>query len=159
MAALNDEFDGGRGGHVRTGKVRSSDAGCPSDTVTADRLWEALHQARAGRTPQTLAHTQDAVFRFYLPMALPLARAAVGEPARQVVAERAAELGLADAVLAWRHRASGGFRRFAGSAIERHLHSLFSARALALGACRRTRRVAKCWHGQRRRPFSGRHSV
>jgi hypothetical protein len=57
MAALNDEFDGGRGGHVRTGKVRSSDAGCPSDTVTADRLWEALHQARAGRTPQTLAHT------------------------------------------------------------------------------------------------------
>ncbi len=71
MAALNDEFDGGRGGHVRTGKVRSSDVGCPSDTVTADRLWEALHQARAGRTPQTLAHTQDAVFRFYLPMAGP----------------------------------------------------------------------------------------
>jgi hypothetical protein len=100
MAALNDEFDGGRGGHVRTGKVCSSDAGCPSDTVTADRLWEALHQARAGRTPQTLAHTQDAVFRFYLPMARTLARAAVGEPAHQVVAERAAELGLADAVLA-----------------------------------------------------------
>jgi hypothetical protein len=131
MAALNDEFDGGRGGHVRTGKVRSSDAGCSSDTVTADRLWEALHQARAGRTPQTLAHTQDAVFRFYLPMARTLARAAVGEPAHQVVAERAAELGLAHAVLAWRHRASGGFRRFARSAIERQLHSLFSARALA----------------------------
>ena len=38
-------------------------------------------------------------------------------------AEQAAELGLARAILAWRERTSGGFRRFARSIILRELLS------------------------------------
>ena len=97
----------------------------PADSAAAERLWDALYLARAGKTGQPVADLEDAALRMYLPMARTLARTVGGEiPADRVSAEKAAELGLAHAVLAWRQRTSGGFRRFARSTIIRQLLTL-----------------------------------
>ena len=73
------------------------------------------------RQPRTRAHTEDAVFRFYLPMARTLARSSARYPHDPEGAEQAAELGLAQAVLAWRHPTGQGFDRAARAAIINHL--------------------------------------
>ena len=70
---------------------------------------------------RAMVDLEDAVFRFYLPMTRTLALTVVGESADRALAERAAELGLAHAILAWRQRTSGGFRRFARSNMLRQL--------------------------------------
>lgn len=93
----------------------------PADSAVAERLWDALHRARAGETEQSAADLEDAAFRFYLPMARSLAHSVCSESIDRVTAERAAELGLAHALLAWRQRSSTGFRRFARSAIMRQI--------------------------------------
>jgi len=97
----------------------------PADSAAAERLWDALYLARAGKTAQPVADLEDAVFRLYLPMARTLAHTVSGDGTAQdrVTTEQAAELGLAHAVLAWRQRTSGGFRRFARSTIMRQLLS------------------------------------
>ena len=87
--------------------------------------------ARAGTDdlPRTLAAAQDAVFRRYLPMARTLANGA-GDGSRPVdptAAERAAELGLAQAVLRWRLPDSSGFEAFARAAIATQLRRLPTA--------------------------------
>jgi hypothetical protein len=94
----------------------------PADSMVGERLWNALFSARAGGLPRQVADLEDAVFRFYLPMARGLAHTVVGESAAdRVPAEQAAELGLARAILEWPGRTSGGFRRSARSAIMRQL--------------------------------------
>lgn len=96
----------------------------PADSAAAERLWDALYLARAGGTMHPMADLEDAVFRFYLPMARTIAHTVTGDDAAdRVSVEQAAELGLAHAVLAWRQRTSGGFRRFARSTILRQLQS------------------------------------
>lgn len=96
----------------------------PADSAAAERLWDALYLARTGKTGQPVADLEDAAFRLYLPMARTLAHTVVGgTDADRVTAEQAAELGLAHAVLAWRQRTSGGFRRFARSTIMRELQT------------------------------------
>jgi hypothetical protein len=97
-------------------------------TANADRLWAALNHARAGNTPSTRVHTEDAVFRFYLPMARNLARCSTRYPHDPEEAEQAAELGLAQAVLAWLHPTGRGFDRAATAAIIRHLQCAHSQR-------------------------------
>ena len=87
----------------------------------AERLWVALGNARDGDLPRTRAHTEDAVFRFYLPMARALARSSARYLDDPEGAEQAAELGLAQAVLAWRHPSGQGFDRAATTAIVNHL--------------------------------------
>ena len=94
----------------------------PADSQVGERLWNALFTARDDGLPRQVADLEDAVFRFYLPMARGLAHAVVGESATdRVPAEQAAELGLARAILEWPLRTSGGFRRSARSAIMRQL--------------------------------------
>lgn len=90
-------------------------------TAHADRLWVALNHARAGNTPSTRAHSENAVFRFYLPIARTLARSSARYPHDPEEAEQAAELGLAQAVLAWLHPTGRGFDRAATGAIIAHL--------------------------------------
>lgn len=96
----------------------------PMEAAAAERLWDALFLARARKSARNLADMEDAVFRFYLPMARTLAHQVVEESQDPTAAEQAAELGLAQAVLAWRRRDSGGFRRFARSSIQLQLGSL-----------------------------------
>jgi hypothetical protein len=55
------------------GRTNPFGGGDPDGVSHADRLWIALALARAGGTPSTRAHIEDAVFRFYLPMARALA--------------------------------------------------------------------------------------
>ena len=93
----------------------------PEGAADADRLWVALSRARTGNTPRTRAHSEDAVFRFYLPLARTLARTSARHSDDPEGAEQAAELGLAQAVLAWRHPSGQGFDRAATTAIVNHL--------------------------------------
>jgi hypothetical protein len=95
----------------------------PADSVAAERLWDALYQARASRSRRLVADLEDAAFRRYRPLARTLAHSAAGEatgPDRTNI-EQATELGLAKAVLAWRERTGAGFRRFARASIIREL--------------------------------------
>jgi len=66
-------------------------------------------------------HTEDTVCRFYLPMAHTLARSSARYAHDPDEVEQAAELGLAQAVLAWRHPTGRGFDRAATAAIIGHL--------------------------------------
>ena len=94
----------------------------PADSALAERLWEAIFLARAGLGANSVDELEGEACGFYQPMARSVARVVCGESALETDhAERAAELALAQAVLAWRHRTSSGFRRFARSVIIRQL--------------------------------------
>jgi hypothetical protein len=88
------------------------DRGRGSASTRARRLWEALGQARNGQQPLTQARLEEAAFGFYLPRARALAdQVAVGDTDRGA-RRRAAELGLARAVLGWQPEDPEGFERF-----------------------------------------------
>ena len=94
-----------------------------ADSAATQDVWCVLARAGTDDVPRTLAAAQDAVFRRYLPMARTLANGA-GDGSRPVDpadAERAAELGLARAVLRWRRPDSSGFEAFARAAIAAQL--------------------------------------
>lgn len=98
----------------------------PADSAAAERLWDALYLARAGKSRRLVVELEDAAFRLYLPMTRTIARSVTGQTdavdrLAAASVEEAAELGLARAVLAWRERTSGGFRRYARSIILREL--------------------------------------
>jgi hypothetical protein len=89
-------------------------------------VWYVLARARTDEAPRTLAAAQDAVFRRYLPMARTLTSS--GDwPVDPVAAERAAELGLAQAVRRWRRPDGRGFEVFARAAIASQLRGLPTA--------------------------------
>lgn len=96
------------------------------DLAATPDVWQVLAGARTDHAPRTLAAAQDAVFRRYLPLARTLAHR--GHPdCLQVdctAAERAAELGLAQAVLGWRRADSDGFELFASISIAAQLDRL-----------------------------------
>lgn len=96
---------------------------CSADSALAERLWGELSKARAAHNPHPVADLEDAAFRFYLPMARTLAHS-VDESVDPTMAEQAAELGLARAVLGWRQQTSDGFRGFARTTIAGQLLSL-----------------------------------
>jgi DNA-directed RNA polymerase specialized sigma subunit len=94
------------------------------DTQTSARvhqLWDALHQARTGQQPRALTRAEDALFRYYLPMARSMADQHAPDNPDPDDLGQAAEVGLAQAILGWRHRAPDGFDRFARSAITAQL--------------------------------------
>lgn len=89
-------------------------------------VWDALDRARVNAAPRTLAAAQDAIFQLYLPMARTLAHSVdtgdrLVEPS---AAEKAAELGLAQAVLGWRSPDGTGFELFATIAVAAQLDRL-----------------------------------
>lgn len=104
----------------------ATDARCVDDDADpqAQRLWDALARARAEYAPRLLAEAEDAVFRFYLPLAKSLAGASTTGAQDTVAVEQAAELGLAQAVLAWPGADSRGFERFARAAITSQLSQI-----------------------------------
>ena len=91
----------------------------PIDTETARTLWEALIRARS-QSP-VISAAEDAVFRFYLPLARATARTYAGWAVDPDLAEQAAELGLANAVLAWRRADICAFAAFARAAMIRQM--------------------------------------
>ena len=93
-------------------------------TLTHD-VWHVLARARTDNTPRRLAAAQDAVFQRYLPMARTLANnPGAGRSGERAGAERAAEIGLAQAVLGWHRPDSDGFEVSARAAIASQLHRL-----------------------------------
>ena len=130
--SIVDDYGNARLSFSRTTIPPIVEAHRPIEAATAEKLWDALFLARARKSARNMADMEDAVFRFYLPMARTMAHEAVAESADPTAVEQAAELGLAQAVLAWRQRDSGGFRRLARSSIQ------FQLKAAALsGAVRR----------------------
>ena len=98
----------------RDAVIASLPAGAdPPDRARADsqaeRLWDALARARAHYDPRLLATAEDAVFGFYLPLARTMAGGRVAGAGRDLGTERAAEFGLAEAVLRWRRSDGRGF--------------------------------------------------
>ena len=101
------------------------------DGVGAAReLWGALTRARAEYAPLVLAAAEQAVFRFYLPLAQTLASTVAPRGVDRVEAEQAAEVALAQAVLAWQEEAREGFDAFARAAIESQLRFLAAVQGL-----------------------------
>ena len=106
-----------RPGPAEQGRTTTSEGcfrGDVAHAAEAQSLWNALARARADYAPRVLAAAEDAVFRWYLP----LARAHVSGPTLTAVdpiaVQQAAELGLAQAVLGWRQPDCHEFGRFAG---------------------------------------------
>jgi hypothetical protein len=97
--------------------------------AAAQELWDTLIRARADFAPRILAAAEDAVFRFYLPLARTLAGAPATRGVDPTEAEQAAEVGLAQAVLDWQHRAIRGFDAYARAAITVQLRLLSAAHA------------------------------
>lgn len=114
------------------------------DPVAAQSLWDALNRARAAAP--VISKAEDAVFRLYLPVAQALARSRATQSMDPDVAEQAAELGLAKAVLAWRRTDSAGFAAFAQAAVQSQIQHI----QLVL-AGDRSRREGGPPHGGRRR--------
>ena len=103
------------------------DAGPVDGDGAVEELWGALAKARAEYAPQLLAATEDAVVRFYLPLARTLASAVAPRGLDQFEAEHAAVVALAHAVLAWQDAAREGFDAFARAAIKSQLRFLAAA--------------------------------
>jgi hypothetical protein len=100
--------------------------GCFRDDVNAAAeaqwLWAALTRARAEYSPRVLAAAEDAVFRWYLPLARSLSTGPAVTAVDPVAVEQTAELGLAQAVLGWRQPDSREFVRYASSMITERLN-------------------------------------
>ncbi len=94
----------------------------PASTVVgSDPLWKALHTADYRTSAAREASLEDALFRLYLPFAANLARQVPLCTSNPELAQQAAEIGLAQAVLAWRHDDADGFVGFATAAIRSQL--------------------------------------
>ena len=101
----------------------------------AERLWDALARARAHYDPRLLATAEDEVFGFYLPLARTMAGGRVAGAGRDADTKRAAEFGLAEAVLRWRRSDGRGFEAHARVVIAAQLR-----RASTVAGTRRRRR-------------------
>ncbi len=101
------------------------------EPVADQQLWSVLAQARAAGAPAVIAAAEDAVFRCYRPMAAAMAAAAAEaactdrpagvQPSAAAELEQAAELGLAQAVLAWRRADGVGFTESARRSVGHRL--------------------------------------
>jgi hypothetical protein len=92
------------------------------------RLWDGLARARAADDPAALAAAEDGVFRLYLPLSHAIAQQWATSTVAAIDVVRAAELGLAEAVLAFRQTGSRGFEAFARAVITAELRRSASTR-------------------------------
>ena len=127
---------------MRTGRGSAGTGGPPRPVIprqgddrvdgvgSAQELWDALTRARAEYAPLVLAAAEEAVFRFYLPLAKTLASTVAPRGVDRVEAEQAADVALAQAVLGWQDGAREGFDAFARAAIESQLRFLAAVQGL-----------------------------
>ena len=116
LARMRDLSDSARIPDRRDGERGSA-------STAALRLWEALCQARNEQQPLTQARFEDAVFGFYLPRARALADRIGAEETDPDARGRAAELGLARAVLGWQPEDPEGFERFLRASVASELRN------------------------------------
>lgn len=95
------------------------------DHEVARTLWDSLTRARSDSP--VISTAEDAVFRFYLPIAKELAHDELTLALDPDLAEEAAELGLAKAVLSWRRPDPVDFTAFARLAIQAQIRQIQSA--------------------------------
>jgi|GEM_PF-2510272 len=126
----NDKDSNDKDSNDKDSNDKDSNDKDSNDAETAKTLWEALIQARS-QSP-VISAAEDAVFRFYLPLARATARTYAGWAVDPDLAEHAAELGLANAVLAWRRADICAFAAFARAAMIRQMSASANARARRL---------------------------
>jgi len=127
QALVSAELTGfGSGPVIRPGPDRAERI---NESAFIRDVWYVLARASADNAPRTLAAARDAVFGRYLPMARTLATepGPGSRPVDPADAERAAELGLAQAVLGWRRPDGDGFEVTARAAIAAQLRRLPAA--------------------------------
>lgn len=100
------------------------DAADEPDAARAQELWSSLVWARTSAAPGAVSAAEDAVFRLYLPMARSLAARTTAGSVAGTTPEQVAELGLAQAVLAWRKPDGDGFAAVARRCINGRLGGL-----------------------------------
>ncbi|MGS0684703.1 hypothetical protein ACVBEQ_06080 [Nakamurella sp. GG22] len=100
------------------------DAADEPDAERARYLWKSLARARKSAVPGAVSAAEDAVFRLYLPMARSLAARTTAGSVVGTTPEQVAELGLAQAVLAWRKPDGDGFANVARRCINGRLGGL-----------------------------------
>jgi len=94
------------------------------DGAVAEELWDALTRARQHYAPLVLTAAEDALLKFYLPLAREMADSKSVAGADPVVAKRTAEVALAQAIVGWDQRTSEGFDGYACAAIAFRLMDL-----------------------------------
>ncbi len=110
---------------ISTGHTTAGwDAADEPDAARARELWSSLARARKSAAPGAVAAAEDAVFRLYLPMARSLAARTIAGSVFGTTPEQVAELGLAQAVLAWRKADGDGFAAVARRCINGRLGGL-----------------------------------
>jgi len=103
--------------------VRPAEQAGGAARAEAQALWVSLTRARGGSVPSATAAAEDALFRFYLPVARALGDGAVRRSVTSDAARHAAEVGLAQAVLSW-PGSDDGFLRYASRCITNVLRHL-----------------------------------
>jgi hypothetical protein len=91
-----------------------------NDSASTRIAWLALQRARVEHGPQTVTSALAAVYEHYLPLARTLATE-LGAGKSPDEAMRAAEIGLAQAVLGWRRPDGQGFELYASISIATQL--------------------------------------
>lgn len=89
--------------------------------AAARALWRVAQWARTGSDRAGVTAADDDVYRFYLPWARAFALDHVDAGVDLALAEQAAELGLAKAVLAWGHPDGDGFAGYAAAAVHQQI--------------------------------------
>ena len=94
------------------------------DSAAAEELWDALARAREHYAPLVLTAAEEALLKFYLPLAREMSgsRGVVGVDAK--VAEHTAEVALAQAIVGWDQRTTEGFDGYACAAMAFRLMDL-----------------------------------
>lgn len=86
-------------------------------------LSQTWDRARSDPAPATRSDAEDALFRYYLPLATDLAHRYATTHGNLSRALHAAEVGLARAILDWQHRDYTRFESFARLSIDRSLRA------------------------------------
>lgn len=135
---------------MSAGPIGGWDPADEPDAARARELWSSLVRARKSAAPGGVSAAEDAVFRLYLPMARSLAARTTAGSVFGTTPEQVAELGLAQAVLAWRKPDGDGFAAVARRCINGRLGGL-TAEAIV----RRGPMVEGSLPRQHRRPTGG----
>jgi len=83
------------------------------DGAAAEELWIALARAREHYAPLVLTAAEEALLKFYLPLAREMSGSKSVAGVDSTVAEHTAEVALAHAIAGWDQRTSEGFDGYA----------------------------------------------
>ncbi len=94
------------------------------DGQAAEELWDALARAREHYAPLVLTAAENALLKFYLPLAREMSGSSSVAGVDPAIAEHTAEVALSHAIVGWDQRTSEGFDGYACAAMAFRLMDL-----------------------------------